>query len=67
MVSKLSRYEFERNRQRHLNGKELELMLQKRGSDYEKMMHHHNLHKMFEGRFIDTLKEMGIEVRVVNR
>ncbi|GLV39633.1 uncharacterized protein CBL_08300 [Carabus blaptoides fortunei] len=67
VVSKLSRYEFERNRQRHLNGKELEAMLQKRGSDYEKMMHYHNLHKMFEGRFIDTLKDMGVEVRVVNR
>lgn len=67
MVSKLSRYEFERNRHRHLTDIELEKMLQKRGTNYDKMMHHHNLHKMFEKRFIDTLRDMGIEVKVVNR
>lgn len=67
VVSKLSRYEFERNRHRHLTDIELEKMLQKRGTNYDKMMHHHNLHKMFEKRFIDTLRDMGIEVKVVNR
>lgn len=67
VVSKLSRYEFERHRHGKLSRNELEHLLRNRGTNYEKLLHYHHLHKSFEQKVADTLRSLEIEVRVVNR
>lgn len=67
VVSKLSRYEYEKYRYKNLTDSELERKIRERGTDYDKLMHHHNLHKDFELKVVEAMESMGIEVRVVNR
>lgn len=67
VVSKLSRYEFEKNRYKDLTDSELERKIRERGTDYDKLMHHHNLHKDFELKVVEAMQSIGIEVRIVNR
>lgn len=67
VVSKLSRYEFEKNRFKDLSDNEFERKIRERGTDYDKLMHHHNLHKDFELKVVEAMQSMGIQVRVVNR
>lgn len=67
LVSKLSRYEYEKLRHNNLNEQDLEKELRNRGTDFEKMLHHHNLHKKFESNVINTFRKMGMDVEVVNR
>lgn len=67
VVSKLSHYEFEMIRYNELDKDELETRIRKRGTDFEKMMYYHNLHKSFELNVVQQLEGLGIEVKVVNR
>nr|CAI5864513.1 unnamed protein product [Callosobruchus analis] len=67
VVSKFSKYEFERKKHKHLNDKELEKLLRKRGTNFDKLVHFHNIHKRFEERLTYTLREMGIKVEVENK
>lgn len=67
IVSKLSRYEFEKYRHPSLSTLELEEALRRRGSDYELLLHHHHIHKACETSVEAALKAHGIETRVVNR
>ena len=67
IVTKYSNYLFERNRNRHLNDNEFEEKIKKRGSDYDKLIYYHELHKEFETNVCNTLTNMGIEVKVENR
>nr|CAH7721235.1 unnamed protein product [Callosobruchus chinensis] len=67
VVSKFSKYEFERKKHKHLNDKELEKLLRKRGTNFDKLVHFHNIHKRFEERLTYTLREMGINVEVENK
>lgn len=67
VVSKLSRYEFEKLRHPELNAEELECLLKNRGNDIQALLHYYNLHKQFENKVTKTLRDLGIEVRVVNR
>ncbi|XP_074035809.1 NAD kinase 2, mitochondrial isoform X2 [Leptinotarsa decemlineata] len=67
VVSKLSRYEYERNKHKNLTDKELQIHLRKRGTDVEKLIHFYDLQKKFEDNVANTLRDMGIDVEVVNR
>ncbi|CAH1117127.1 unnamed protein product [Phaedon cochleariae] len=67
VVSKLSRYEYERKKHEELTDQEFEKLLRNRGTDLVKLLHFHNLHKKFEEKVSNTLMSMGIDVKVVNR
>lgn len=67
VVSKLSRYEFERYRHPDLSEQELEKLLRRRGSDYDTLVYHHQLHKGCEDVVVAALRDAGAETRVVNR
>ncbi|XP_059473912.1 NAD kinase 2, mitochondrial [Neocloeon triangulifer] len=67
IVSKLSRYEFERFRQPSLSAAQLEKELRRRGSDYELLLHHHHVHKSCEAAVDAALKARNVQTRVVNR
>lgn len=67
IISKLSRYEFEKKKHKNLNERELQQLLKNRGTDFERLIHFHNIHKSFEENVVSTLKNMGIDVEVANR
>uniref|UniRef100_A0A6P7FNM7 NAD(+) kinase n=1 Tax=Diabrotica virgifera virgifera TaxID=50390 RepID=A0A6P7FNM7_DIAVI len=67
IVSKLSRYEFERTKHKGLSEKGLESLLRKRGSNYEKLVGFHHLHKEFEENLKNIILASGTEVEIVNR
>lgn len=67
IVTKLSRYEFERLRYPNMNDNQLELMLRNRGTDYDALIYSHNLHKQFEKRIAKSFEKMGVEVKLTNR
>jgi NAD+ kinase len=67
IVTKITRYEFEKIRHPQLNEHELEEKVRCRGTDYDALMHYHNLHKTVEHKVVDGFRQMGIEVKVVNR
>lgn len=66
-MTKLSRYEFEKLRRSDLNETQLEEALKKRGSDYQMLLYHHNLHKNCEATLKKTLEKHNIETKVVTR
>lgn len=67
VISKLSRYEFEKRKHKNLNDCELKQLLKNRGTDFDKLINFHDAHKMYEENVVSTLKNMGIDVEVVNR
>lgn len=67
IVTKLTRYEFEKIRHSELNDLELEEKIKCRGTDFEAMMHYHHLHKTLEHRVVDCFRKLDVEVKVVNR
>ncbi|KAG5677335.1 hypothetical protein PVAND_007103 [Polypedilum vanderplanki] len=67
IVTKLTRYEFEKIRHAELNDAELEEKIKYRGTDYDALMYYHNLHKAVERKVVDSFSQMGVEVKVVNR
>jgi len=67
LVTKLSRYEFERLRNPNLSQSELEKTLRRRGTDYENLIFLHNLHKCFEQRVAKSFTNAGVKVKVINR
>jgi NAD+ kinase len=46
---------------------ELEDKIRCRGTDYDALLHYHNLHKTVEHKVINCFREQGVEVRVANR
>nr|CAD7424578.1 unnamed protein product [Timema monikensis] len=67
LVSKLSRYELESLRFKDIDQTQLEKKLRNRGSDYELLIHHHEVHKSFEKSVIDVLKNKNVDIRLVPR
>lgn len=67
IVSKLSRYHFEKTREPELDENELKLRLQKRGYDYDAMIASHAATKTVEDQVIKILRQMDVEYRIVNR
>jgi len=66
-LTKLSRYEFEKLRHSDLNEAQLEEALKKRGSDYQMLLYHHNIHKNCEATVKEMLEKHDIETKVVTR
>jgi len=67
ILTKVSRYEYEKLRHEHLTEKQLEEELTARGSNYAAVRHHHNIHKALEVSVAETLESAGVETRVVKR
>lgn len=67
VVTKLTRYEFEKIRHSELNDLELEEKIRCRGTDFDALMHYHHLHKTVEHKVVNCFRELGLEVKVVNR
>lgn len=67
ILTKLSRYEFERRRHPELTEKQLEKCLRLRGSDYNLLLYHHYIHKGVENTVNSVFTAAGIETRVVYR
>lgn len=67
VVTKLSRYGYEKLKHSDLKESDLSEALRKRGVNVEKLLHYHNLHKQFEDRMVNTLKDLGIEVQVADK
>nr|CAD7569706.1 unnamed protein product [Timema californicum] len=67
LVSKLSRYELESLRFKDIDQTQLEKKLRNRGSDYELLIHHHEVHKSFEKSVVDVLKNKHVDIRLVPR
>jgi NAD+ kinase len=67
VLTKVSRYEFEKLQHEKYSERQLEEFLTKRGSDYTMIRYHHNIHKALEQEVVKTLEEKGIETRIVKR
>ncbi|XP_046989861.1 NAD kinase 2, mitochondrial [Schistocerca americana] len=67
IVTKLSRYEYEKYRYPHLTETELEAVLKKRGSEYGNLLRRYEIHKTFEKRLVESVEACGITTKVVNR
>lgn len=66
-MTKLSRLEFEQQRQPTLSRNELEKNIRDRGSDYDVMLNFHTIHKEFERKIAHCFAKFGVEVKLVNR
>ena len=67
ILNKITRYEFERKRNPTLSEKDLRLKLQIRGSNYERLIEHHNTHYRSLEKILNTLRSHGIETRISQR
>ncbi|XP_044264697.1 NAD kinase 2, mitochondrial [Tribolium madens] len=67
VLSKLSRYEFEKKQSNLSTDADFEQELRSRGTDFEWLIHCHMLHKKFESNVVNTFRKMGIDVEVANR
>lgn len=67
IVTKLSRYEFEQLRHPHLSAGQLEEMLRNRGTDFESIIHRHNVNKNFERMIVRSFRDVGCDVKLTNR
>ncbi|XP_075529465.1 NAD kinase 2, mitochondrial isoform X2 [Dermacentor variabilis] len=66
VLTKFSRYEFEKRRHAHLTEEQL-VQDESRGSDYNSLVHHHKIHTKNRELVVNTLRENGIETRLVDR
>ncbi|TRY79665.1 hypothetical protein TCAL_07301 [Tigriopus californicus] len=67
VLSKVSRYEFEKYRHRAKSDLELEKLLLKRGSNFQALKKHHDIHKRTESQLIQALEDQGIETKICQR
>ena len=63
IVTKVSRYEFERSKFSELSESDFENLLTKRGSDYTMVKYHHNIHKSAEEKITHALEARGVETK----
>ncbi|XP_074600971.1 NAD kinase 2, mitochondrial [Brevipalpus obovatus] len=67
VLSKFSRYELEKRRYPSLSEEQLSIKLEKRGSDYQGLVHHHKIHSASKNKLKSVLENRGIEVKFINR
>ena len=67
IVSKLTRLEFEKSREKDITDERLQQKLKERGSDFDAMQYYHFLHKDVEHKVAQSFQQHGVEVKVVNR
>lgn len=67
IVTKLTRFEFEKLRHSIRNKINFEQTLKNRGTDYDSLFAVHNVHKSFEKRIAKCFQDIGCDVKVVTR
>lgn len=67
VLTKVSRFEYERARHKGLSESQLEAALTARGSNYSLMKKTHLTHKANEERLVRALENAGVETRLCNR
>ncbi|CAK1593296.1 unnamed protein product [Parnassius mnemosyne] len=67
IVSKVTRYEYERRSHDYISDSELETILRKRGSDFDAMLANHKEQKAFEEKVAKRLRELGHQVEMASR
>ncbi|XP_011140774.1 NAD kinase 2, mitochondrial [Harpegnathos saltator] len=67
IVTKLSRYYFEKMRKSELNENQLKLRLLESGYDYNAMLASHTATKAVECQVTEILRQMNVEYKIVNR
>ncbi|OQR68661.1 NAD kinase domain-containing protein 1-like, partial [Tropilaelaps mercedesae] len=67
VLTKFSRLEFEKRRHKDLSEEDLIRDLKARGSDYQSLLHHHNIHTKNRDLVVNTLRNAGLETRLVDR
>lgn len=67
IVSKVTRYEYEKHSLDNISDAELEAVLRKRGSDFDAMLQNHREQKAFEQSVARSLREMGRKVEMASR
>ncbi|GIY56258.1 hypothetical protein CDAR_274952 [Caerostris darwini] len=67
ILTKFSRYEFEKRTHSELSEDELIKNLEDRGSDYNNLLQHHQIHVKNRELVVKTLQDNDIETKVVNR
>ncbi|XP_018494362.1 NAD kinase 2, mitochondrial isoform X2 [Galendromus occidentalis] len=67
VLTKFSRLEFEKRRHKEFKEDELIRNLEARGSDYQSLLHHHNIHTKNRDLVVNTLRNAGLETRLVDR
>ncbi|XP_045538463.1 NAD kinase 2, mitochondrial [Papilio machaon] len=67
IVSKVTRYEYERHSHDYISDSELETVLRMRGSDFDSMLANHKEQKAFEENVAKRLREMGHQVEMASR
>ncbi|XP_022109858.1 NAD kinase 2, mitochondrial-like [Acanthaster planci] len=67
VVSKLSRYAFEKKRFGDIGEDGLKKVLSQRGSHYDKLLKKHRIHESNVRKVVDTFESQNIEVRLAQR
>ncbi|XP_071799758.1 NAD kinase 2, mitochondrial-like [Asterias amurensis] len=67
VVSKLSRYAFEKKRYSQLGEDGLKKVLVQRGSQYDRLVEKHNVHIDNVNKIVESLQSQNIEVKVAQR
>ncbi|XP_031770279.1 NAD kinase 2, mitochondrial [Galleria mellonella] len=67
IVSKVTRYEYEKYSRENISDKELESILRKRGSDYDAMLQNHREQKAFEESVAKSMRDIGLKVEMASR
>ena len=67
VLTKISRYQFEKMREPDLDESLLRLKLKERGSDYEAMLTSHYRNKAAELRTTEVLQNLNIEYKIMDR
>ncbi|XP_044746683.1 NAD kinase 2, mitochondrial [Coccinella septempunctata] len=67
ILSKLTRYDYERMKFQTLNDKDFEKKLRTRGTNFDKLKHHNELQKTNVAKIAKALKDTGSDVKIVNR
>lgn len=67
ILSKLTRYEFEKKVNKGCDDEQLASILKKRGSDYHRLLSKHKIHHSYLNTLQQELENAGIESRLVRR
>lgn len=67
VLSKLTRFEFEKRRHPNLTEQQLANLLADRGSDYNGLLYHHNIHTKCLEAVTSSLSNLGVETQVMKR
>ncbi|WKX93495.1 hypothetical protein Q1695_011067 [Nippostrongylus brasiliensis] len=67
IVTKITRYEFEKRVHNNVDDKHLESLLRRRGSDFNMLLMKHQIHHSYLDTIQSELERAGMESKVVNR